>query len=402
MEGILYEPRSLWSIANVVVPAQQSTPLRTTLNRQHFTNRTRWPMTLKRVALTAVNYTFNSLRNPFEVGGNPAFMYQAAAVVQMISLSISAPQRYNLNAKSVVNTATCAPRPTWDPPKPSAIFAIGELVPVFAALTNTSQLMFDHPLYIPRTAAVEWQLSALSPVVLHEGGEGPDEAFQAPNRTDAAEVTMLYQESGGMFFGSARQHRYNPQPWVPPGGVALSPAASTEERWPFPPDLISGLDPFVALPGISDWWDPKGLFSAKSFKNQNSTRDGATKITDMRVAIDQVIYDLQVAFAFQNAYPLLRDLGQVAPLSTRLGTRVRNVDCGSGAWWWRPGAPLALVFDAKTPALVYDLPEAITLEPGDTLDVEMTMPPNPIQGEGGLALTYHIGVSFNGYSPIEG
>jgi hypothetical protein len=32
----------------------------------------------------------------------------------------------------------------------------------------------------------------------------------------------------------------------------------------------------------------------------------------------------------------------------------------------------------------------------------MTMPPNPVQGEGGLALTYHIGVSFNGYSPIEG
>lgn len=401
MEGILYEPRSLWSIANVVVPATQSTPLRTTLNRQHFTNRTRWPMTLKRVALTAVNYTFSDLLDPFAVGANTLFMFQAAAVVQVISLSISAPQRYNLNAKSVINSATCAPRPTWDPPKPGQIVA-GDLFPFTAALTNTSQLMFDHPLYIPRTAAVEWQLSALSPVVLGVGSEGPDPELQAPRTADAAEVTMLYQESGGMFFGSARQHRYNPQPWVPPGGLPLSPAASTEERWPFPPDLISGLDPFVALPGTADWWDPKGLFSAKAFKNQNSTRDGATKITDMRVAIDQFFYDLTVANAFGNVYPLVTQIPVVAPLSTRLGTRVRNVDCGSGAWWWRPGAPLALVFDAKTPALVYDLPEAITLEPGDTLDVEMTMPPNPIQGAGGSALTYHIGVSFNGYSPIEG
>jgi hypothetical protein len=72
------------------------------------------------------------------------------------------------------------------------------------------------------------------------------------------------------------------------------------------------------------------------------------------------------------------------------------------AWWWRPGAPLALVFDAQTPGLVYDLTHEITLEPGDTLALEMTFPPSAFGGENPQLIPVHVGVALNGYSPIEG
>lgn len=397
MEGLLYEPRSLWSIANVIVPDEQPTPMRVQLNRQHFTNRTRWPMTLNRVAISGINYTWDQGFNPFTGSpSNPAFQFQAADVVQRVSLSISAPQRYHMNSKSVVNSATCTPRPTWDPPDAGVRLGLNDN-PWSAGLHNVSQLAFDYPLYIPRTAAVEWQISAYTPVVFGDLDSFPD--AEAPTTPTAVNVSMLYQEEGGMFFGSGRQHRFTPRVWLPSSSLVYSPLANTEERWPYPPDAISGF-PYV-LPTIPDWWDPRGLFSAKSFKDQDATRDGSTKITDMRAAIDQFIYDIEVSQAFDSVFADARTTQRVAPMSTRMGTRVRTVDCGSRAWWWRPGAPLCLVFDAKTPALVYELNEQITLMPGDTLDVEMTFP-NTLFEKSDTAIPFHVGVSFNGYSPIEG
>jgi hypothetical protein len=74
---------------------------------------------------------------------------------------------------------------------------------------------------------------------------------------------------------------------------------------------------------------------------------------------------------------------------------------GTGAYWWREGAPLALVCPTITPAQVYDLPEPITLGPGERLDVEVSSPGPTPMGEESIDSIYQIGVGLCGYASIE-
>ena len=90
--------------------------------------------------------------------------------------------------------------------------------------------------------------------------------------------------------------------------------------------------------------------------------------------------------------------------STMVPSRIRTTDGGSGRYWWRPGAPIALVLDHITPAFVYELPVPITVGPGDALDVELEVPLSTTFPDDGTATTptFNLGVSFNGYAAIEG
>lgn len=394
MEGLLYEPRSLWSIANARVRSDVVTPTTVRLNRRHFTNLTRWPMTFKRLAVTGVGYTFNQALDPF-TSGVPSLYKQSTDIAQQVGIEISAPQRYHLNSKLSISSATLAPRPTWEPPSG---------YPGIVSAWNTSRLQCDTPLYIPKTGALEWQLSGYNTMTSVD--------VQAPS-ANGVFVTMLYQERGGMFFGNCRQHQYFARPFSLPGGAALSPFYNSEEKWPFPPDLFSTAATYGGVV-TNDWWDPKANFSAGKFKRQNATRDGSTAITDLRASISQafgwdVLVQAAMAASYPGAYvvppvPPGAKLPNIAPLSTHMGTRIKTVGCGSEAWWWRPGAPLALVFDAQTPALVYDLHREFTLEPGDSLDVTMTLPAMGADfgDTSPFDVPFHVGISLNGYSPIEG
>lgn len=361
--GLLYEPRSLWSIANQTVAANTDLPTANKLTRNHFWNGTRWPITLERVALTGVNYIFNHA--PAALPNN------AASIVNRVQLAVSAPQRYHFSSKFLPEIASIYPRPlTMPPPEdPAAV----------SSLWGQSLLRFKQPLYIPKDGDIQWGLSAMTPFSVPRGESG------TIDQTAPIDAYMLYQEVGGLFSGNARSFHATLELLAaghyPPDGQ------QTEERWPFPDDgliLTSGGT-------TKNFWDPRGEFTARKFKDQNPTRDGSGELTAMHAMIDQRDYDdlLQT-----TAYAPL----QPAPLSTRVGTRVRTSNCGSNAWWWRPGAPLALVFDAITPALVYQLHRPITLVPGDTLDVQMVFPPNLTQAD----QIHHVGVSFNGYSAIEG
>jgi hypothetical protein len=113
--------------------------------------------------------------------------------------------------------------------------------------------------------------------------------------------------------------------------------------------------------------------------------------TDLRCFIDQRLYDQRLCAQFGAA-------SRPSPLALRTGTRIRTTGTGSQNYWWRPGAPLALVFDHITPALVMRLSDPITLPPQDQLDVEMEFPGVP----GSADTNFHVGVSFNGFATIEG
>jgi hypothetical protein len=128
----------------------------------------------------------------------------------------------------------------------------------------------------------------------------------------------------------------------------------------------------------------------------------------MGVAINQIDYD-DFAAADADGLGFDTNLGmKFGPVSQRIGCRARMGAGVNTDWWWRPGAPLALVLDTITPALVYKLPEPITLSPGDTLSVEADVPgTNYFDSElasitGETDSRVQLGVSFNGYTAIEG
>jgi hypothetical protein len=372
--GLLYEPRALWSIGNFAQPDVGTYRNIQSLNRNHFMNVGKHPIELRRMTLSMVNYIF--LQNP--VGISTPWR-ECAQLINDISVRVSAPQRKTLS-KGFVLGSGCMPNPTSEPRPVS---------PNTSSQWGQSMLRFDKPLMLPRMGTIEWGLSAFTGVNDSNGqGLGNLSAF----------ATMVYQETQGLWPGSTRAFYTQLSNLSPAQQQQL--ITETEERWPYLLDGYAGLESTKTLPGIStNWWPPTSHFNGKLFNQQESTRSGTTMLTDMRCHINQLIYDTILKIGWSDnghgATPM--------PLSTRIGTRVRTTNGGSGDWWWRPGAPLALVFDTITPAVVYALPEPIELEPGDTLAVDLSVPPARTGDDQTLAPTeYQIGISFNGFAAIEG
>ncbi|MHC4717522.1 MAG: hypothetical protein ACYS5V_11165 [Planctomycetota bacterium] len=355
------------------------------LDRRHFYNGTRYPIQINRLSIMGVNYTFNRVPE-----GAPVRTLQASTVINRCRLGISFPQRFHVNSKRFVLDAAIAPRPTWQPrpPDPSVPGQPGAGYPV-SSLWGQSMLGFDKPLYLPIDGTITWQLSAIN-----RWGDA------AGGLANTIPVTMLYQEEGGLFGGSARTFQTQIQPFSDLNYVAEN--AQEIERWPYP------VDPFQAPPtdgvGTRQWWAPETEFNGQIFDRQESTRAGSTKLTDMRCFIDQRHYDEEL---FDSAVGGAGTSPQPSAVSMRIGTRVRTRNAGSKEWWWRPGAPLALVFDKITPANVYKLPEPITLGPGEQVNIEMEFPAASWQPGGEVPpppqpINFHVGVALNGYAAIEG
>ena len=112
--------------------------------------------------------------------------------------------------------------------------------------------------------------------------------------------------------------------------------------------------------------------------------------------IDQIDFDEGV-----QAQPAPFPGSPITPYSQRLGCRARTTNGGTNQWWWRPGAPLALMSPTITPASVMELQQPIKLGPGDSLELEVTAP-NPVVLAPQIDPTFQFGVSLTGYAIIEG
>lgn len=364
-EGLLYEPRSFWSIANVAGQAFDQT---VRLDRRHFYNGGRYPIEIRRIAIAGINYV---LTGPPIVNGAVGWD-EAASVINRVQVSIAAPQRFYFSTRRAPLAAGMAPKATAQPP----------IAAPASSLWGQCALKFDKPLVIPRTGSVELDLSA------HTPWTWPD--AQTPVvENQATEATILWQEVGGLFSGSGRSLTVPLFTYTGNTTVADPP-----EKWPYPPDGYG----VAAGPGnpSPNWWPPRSSFPAggpRGFSRFESTRSGSTELSELRMHIEQQDYDAALAAAFGDTRP--------CPLSLRTGCRVRTVSGGSREYWWRPGAPLALVLDTITPALVYELAEPITMPPGEQLDLEVQVPGTTV-GQGEDQPTFHIGVSLNGFAAIEG
>jgi len=371
--GILYEPRAFWSVTQVNL--EDNPTGRVVLSREDFRNGEKWPVTLTHLLVAPINYALRSFASgsPTDPGN---YHLGAASVLNFARLLVSAPQRQGY-ARRVIPATAFTPRPRWEPRTNN---------PQAAALWNAVRWDFDHPMVMPRQGTLELQLSSVGyPAGLQSNvpeidfsvivNEGPPAGSNAPG-------------TAGVWPGNARIHPRSP--------VFLG---SPNRGWPgvFPADPV-GNDPQPASPfATSIVWPPQMQLSAREYDSQNVTNAGSVPTTGFAVAIDQLGLD----DVFDANTPV-GGFVSGTPLSMRMAARARTRNGGTGHWWWRPGAPLALVTPTITPAQVYRLPTPITLAPGDTLEVELqAQRPVPF-GEQTLDTLTTFGVSFTGSAAIEG
>lgn len=384
--GIWYQPRSLWSVLYVATAqtAQNEYPYR--FSRKHFRNGTRWPITLTRMAVSPVNYALSYMDN---IGGGPYTGTPHGLGISILKgarIRISAPFRKSYSRQEIA-LGSYAALPTGQPHGTTGWDS---------SLFGVSYLHFDKPLIVAENSACMLQSGGMSAVSFVPTGQ-PEATFSFS--TSPLFASYYFNQAGGMFAGAQRAARGTLEQDFP----NVNPDPDLDTGYPFG---LPGSYIFIpGAPGTTNW-PPQAQITAAQFDKQGSTRSGSNLFYGMGVSIDQILYD-DTAAADAAGNGVIVDQGgfRIAPLSTRMGCRARMSHGVNTDWWWRPGAPMALVLDTITPALVFKLPEPITLGPGETLNVEGMFPGVEYfgndQGDNDEKLL-QVGVSFNGYTAIEG
>lgn len=368
-DGIIYEPRSIWDLQRA---AAGETEL--VFDREHLMNGTRHPITLRRMAISPIGYILRRVSRGINAP-TAQNSWNGLHLINELRIRITAPFRQHYS-RYEIRLPGYQPRPRWPAPV-AATYAAAYA----SCLLGTSRLDFDHPLVVPRTAGLEFSMTGY---LLPTG-------YAPADPTTRSRASVLWQEAGGSFAGAGRYRAGQLVAEVNPA-VEFNPDSPV----PLPPD---GMGANSGAGFSTDPW-ANGHFTAADFKAQDDVRQGTAKLTGLAVHIDQIDYDaaidaLGAPFA---GWP-------VAPNCLRVGTRVRSEVVGE--WWWRPGAPMGLVLDTITPALVYELPEPITLGPGDSLNVRAELPgtvavSNPEGGTDNVNPVINLGIAFNGEAAIEG
>jgi len=353
-------------------------------NREDFRTPSKDPITITRVALLAINYIYALAPETFNTNVPNSALDAAQLSLNRVRYRISVPGRQHYS-RFELSVPSYGPLPTWGEPVPNPP----------SARANTFgrvRLNYERPFYMPRTGAFDIQLSSPSDVT-YDGPPNIPNVFGSQGVTSVP-AEVLFLEKGGLNPASARSKRF-------PLNFSQNPnQVPGQNGYPYP--LPPNFSPATVNNGVP-FWDRRHLFSAGEFRKQEATRAGSNLELGVSVAIDQYAYDSALINTFGAT-------GKIAPLSARVGSRVRTVDFGSQSDWWRPGAPIALTFDSVTPALVVPLPQPITLQPGDTFEVEAQVPgPDYTLGflgeqntEKQNAVSYQLGISFNGYTTVKG
>lgn len=376
--GLLYEPRAFWSVArvNTAQPSPRRPPFTVQFPREHFLNGEKFPITLTRALIAPINYFFQRYTAPGPLGPSN-FRNDGASAIERTRLVIGAPQRqYYL--RSPGHTQGLSPRPSYTPNLP--VGAGQSARP--SSLWGISRWAFDKPMLIPKLGDLEFDLSG----TVEPTGLIPGVVFPNPPRPRA--YVKFEETQAGLFNGNARVQDFLLNSWGP---NAQGGDPTQRPLW--------GYDGFGAPgQGGSAAWPRTSRFSARRYGAENPTSSGSIPVRGFTVMIDQISYDESI---LAQAGALIDPRSVLSPLALNIGARARMRNGGTGAYWWREGAPLALVCPTITPAQVYDLPEPITIGPGDRLDLEMTTPGPVVGQQGAIDSVYQIGVSLCGYAAIE-
>jgi hypothetical protein len=380
VRGLLYEPRAFWSVHQV--DTANNPGGRVILPREHFLNGEKYPINLTHLTFAPINYTFREYENGAPSG--PDNYHNCMAGGFQSEILIGAPQRQSY-ARQVLRIPSWTARPRWEPQ------VRGTITPWASSLWNTTRWDFDHTMLIPEQGSMELQLSSITMPI------GVQTPMAPPNPQFSIAVYEGPQPGkpgpGGLLMpGNARLHPRSPLRYLAADiGATDTPPAFAGDGFG-----VSKSSPGAAT--TTQLWPPDQQLSAREYDAQNATQAGSTPVTGFGVHIDQIEYDdetINTDFVTANDQP-------ITPLSLRTGIRARMHNGGTGTWWWRPWAPLALVSPSMTPAQVYKFPVPITLGPGDNLEIELQTP-GPINiGGNDIDPLYQVGIGMCGYAAIEG
>jgi len=378
--GLWYQPASLWSVAYVDASAAVAS-VRANFNRQHFRNATRHPITLNRFAINGVNFPVDIMNIATATARNVA----NSAMLNKAALRINAPFVKSYSREEI-NLANYSPRPTgW----------MSGATQSDSSLFGVNYLKFDQTILLPRKSALEVSLGGDIRKATNYFALGFNIFFGGVDTAEPRTGRFFFHESGGLFSGNSRQKELTVL-----NGANVVPLPDPYSGIPF--GLPDGYGvPLEAGAGPINLWPPQSQMNARDYEQQEATRSGSTEVYGMGIFIDQIDWDdvTKAAFLALQATPP-GPLYKIAMTTAMVGCRARAKHApGPNDWWWRPGAPTCLVLDTITEALVYDLPEAITLGPGDTLDVSLKL---PAAAAASAATKYQVGISFNGFTAIEG
>lgn len=371
MSDLIYEPRAYWDVTSVPVASTDTAAQTVVLDPGHFYNGERYPVTIDRVCVSMINYARKTFSDPAGVTGPTAGYNALSNILAGLKIVVSARQRqsysrYPIDLSAFVNTPSSPLSPYF-----------GSSDQQFSSFYGTVYRSFEPHLWMPKNGTIQFDLT-------------PFDGYLPVSATnDHVRATIAFHERGSIFNGSMRVFSYilrdAASASAQPFGAVLSPNALVPSQGPTTDSL----------------WPPQHTINPREWKAQSPAAQGSAEFTGISVLIDQIDYDNRnLALAPPPA------ISPMAMLAQRVGCRMRLSDGGTKAWFWRPGAPLALVFPDLTPALVCKLDKPITLGPGEQLEVEVTVPAvttgTTNAGALALATTYEFGLALNGYAAIEG
>lgn len=366
-----HEPRALWTVVRQAAADSEGNILaaRVEVNKDHFRNVSRYPIVLTHALVCGINYVFRSY-GPVTID-DVSDVQNCMAVQNLVDIFLSAP--YTLHITSRDGRAMLSPG--RGSAEPGMLYST--VSPDASGPFGISRWVFDRQLILPPKVDCTLDLSAMTlPGFFEEKDTAP-----------TVRATVAFDEvSTDMLGGNDRLTDRMTLRW-----------ASDSVNAPFGTDGFGFFPAAQVLPS-SQTWPTESRFRTKTYRRQESNRGQAhNRLTGFSVHIDQVAHDDYIV-------DWVAPFGDnpISPLSTRIATRARCANGGSGEWWWRSGAPLALVAPSCTPALVACLPEPIELGPGEQLDMELQFPAGPTIGQTMWLPAYQIGVSFTGYAVIEG
>lgn len=372
--GIIWEPRVLWDVARQDNITQLGGSLQVKFNKYNFRNGGQYPIELHHLLVAPVGYVFNEYDGQNIPATATVGDYGAcAAVIQKSSLMFSMPNRQHYSLMPL-QVGSWIDRCSEDVP-----MRYNAAVPWSSGLHGTVRWDFakNRRLVLPRNAVCTLQLGAY--LGQPSGGFG----------SGLAKANVAFFEGGvghegsQQFMWNCRARALNQLPLLATSSVAV-----------FPWQPADGLGTSVGNSG-AEYPGGSGL-QEMDYKQQESARDGYNAVSGYAVSIDQILYDDSVA----SGGPANSATAILAPLAHRIPCRARS-NAMSQEWWWRDGAPLSLVCPTLTPALVYDLPEPLTLGKGEHIEVEMQTP-GGLDAATDVFSIFQIGVSFAGYAAVEG
>ena len=393
--GYFYEPRVLWGMGLFTVVRGEDAPVVNIVlpERDSYYNEWRWPIILTDVITLEMSPQGRVSDGgsivgqlPFELGSLGSARYSLGPVRGLLRPQPSGDAVEPLSPRN---------------PDPVALTELGFTGDVtrsaihYRSSLNTCRWDFQHALKLPPTASMELQLSGRPPTIVDTSAirtsmdvnffaGSPDQKAMWPQSTITRRETRLDQltlDASRFYYSQAVQGSINvgeggtPTAFVPPFGIG----GAQQQLYP-----------------------NHQTFTAVQANRQKANYNLPSHLTGFAVSFDQTELDAALYAADPTAL--------VGPLSTTIYARARTRNGGTGNYWWRDGAPLAITTPTITPAVTHKLARPLAVGPGEGF--KLTLPNLTPSALMGLPFSTTLGddtqlyqsvfyLSFCGYALVE-